>query len=232
MEMRRRCQLEEMAAITLIRRLSETQSPSSFSLSVSGNLFVVFQFLSLLFLREKRSDAWRQECFVTSGREQLTDYRLTSISSQQRDYYCCVYSRLCIIQWQTVFKSLETHSVTKGFLQDISWKKSWQVSFIHTHTHSSEATGRRPDRTKCLLSKFLQKHSSHWAFLHDATLHMFRLNFQFLVTALWRCSGYSWGEFWLPRSSMRSIAENVPAPKWNDPVFTPQHTDGNVSKCL
>lgn len=153
-------------------------------------------------------------------------------SPVSRGTITAVCTVVCASSSDKLFKSLETHSVTKGFLQDISWKKSWQVSFIHTHTHSSEATGRRPDRTKCLLSKFLQKHSSHWAFLHDATLHMFRLNFQFLVTTLWRCSGYSRGEFWLLRSRMRSIAENVPASKRKYPVFTPQHTDGNVSKCL
>lgn len=80
-EMRHRCQLGEMAAISLITLLSETQSLSTASISPSS-LSGVLSFWKLiccvdvpspLFLRGKKSDVWTQRCFVTSEREEMTD---------------------------------------------------------------------------------------------------------------------------------------------------------------
>lgn len=110
-EMKHRCQLGEMAAVTLITQLRQTQSLSPLSslwlfLSLETYLSSRCSFATF-FLKEKKSDVWTRRCFVTSERRswQISALRLYLSQQSESDYCCCTVECLYIVESDEVSAS-------------------------------------------------------------------------------------------------------------------------------
>ena len=140
MEMRHRCQLGEMAAITLIRRLSETQSPSSLSLSLSRSLSLSLSLWKLICCVSvsfasifKREEEWRVEAGeLCHFWKRTTDWLPAHLELQSAEGLLLLCTVVCASSFDKLCLNLWKHTVKPKDSCKIYHKRSldeWEKIF-------------------------------------------------------------------------------------------------------